>query len=332
MILVNLSQDKSNINPYISSTLVKSIEETLNLWEKIILYLNKRWEYSCLVCKDCQKLYKCNNCDNSLSVHKHPPKLACHLCWHSENIPAKCNNCNSLNLEKVWIGTQQIESSLKNHIDKSVKIFRFDTDSIKNKTDKKVALDNLREADIIIWTKMITTWFDFEKVWLIGVILLEQELQIPKYNTEEKVYSNIKQLLWRWNRLWKKTEIILQSFIPENDIIKSIALDNYKDFFLKTLEERKLFSYPPFTEMVTIEYRDKSKDKALNFITKIFNKLEITKETEKKEVSIELIKTPIKKYSNYYYKIIIKWNNLRDFLETIKFEIMRNKGLVLIFE
>ena len=42
MFLVNLSQDKSKLNPYISNTLLKKIEESLKENKKIILYLNKR--------------------------------------------------------------------------------------------------------------------------------------------------------------------------------------------------------------------------------------------------------------------------------------------------
>lgn len=330
MLLINLSQDKSNINPYISSTLIKKIEETLKAWKKIILYINKRGEYSSMVCTKCQNLYKCKNCDNSLSVHKMPPKLACHLCWYSESISTKCKKCNSTKLEKIWIWTQQIENCLNKYFKKEIKIFRFDTDNIKKVNDKKQALKNIEASNIIIWTKMITTGFNFNKIWLIWIILLEQELQIPKYNTEEKVYQNIKQLIWRGNRLWKKTDIVIQSFIPENDIIKDISLGNYKDFFIKTLEERKLFSYPPFVEMIEVEYRDKNKDKAFDFITKIYNKLEIGNSSKK--IEINLIKTSFKKYSMFHFKIILKWNNLRKFLEIIKYEIMRNKNLVLIFE
>jgi len=329
MLIVNLAQDKSEINNYLSSTLIKNIELCLKKWEKTILYLNKRGEYSCLICKDCQNLFKCDNCDNSLSVHKIPPKIACHLCSHSEEIPLKCTKCSSLNLEKVWIGIQQIESSLKEYFDTKVDIFRFDSDNLKNKTAKSEALNNLAKADIIIWTKMITTWFNFDNVWLIWVVLLEQELQIPKYNTEEKVYSNIKQLLWRGNRLWKKTNIILQSFIPENELIKSITQLNYKEFFINSLQERKLFNYPPFTQMVTLEYRHANRDKSKEFILKLYNKLVIQ---NKNNYDISLLPNSIKRYNQFFFKIIIKWQDIRNLLEEIKFEIMRNKWLSVIFE
>jgi primosomal protein N' len=42
MKLVNLSIDKSKINPYLSNTLLTNIEEITNNGEKVILYLNKR--------------------------------------------------------------------------------------------------------------------------------------------------------------------------------------------------------------------------------------------------------------------------------------------------
>jgi primosomal protein N' len=44
---------------------------------------------------------------------------------------------------------------------------------------------------------MITTGFDFADISLIAVVLLEQELAVPKYNIEEISYNNIRQLIGR---------------------------------------------------------------------------------------------------------------------------------------
>jgi len=329
MFLVNLSQDKSKINSYISNTLLKEIEKSLKEKKKIILYLNKRWEYASLICNNCSYLYKCKNCDISMSVHKYPSKLICHICNLVKDIPTKCEKCSKETLQKIWIWTQQITDSIKDEFPKKY-IFRFDTDTVKNKSEKEKALENLDKADIIIWTKMITTGFDFSWVGLIWVILLEQELLIPKYNTEEKVYSNIKQLISRWSRKWEISNIVIQTFIPENEIVESITHSNYKDFFIKTLEERKLFNYPPFSEMLTIEYRHKSKEKAKSFIWNLKNKLDIEKGNKKLEITLS--PNPNKRHNQFYYKIIIKWDQLRDFINIIKPEIMRNSWLVVIFE
>ena len=328
MLISNLSLDKSDLNPYIWSTLLKKIEQNLKENKKIILYLNKRWNFSSLICTDCQYLYKCDNCDVALTVHRYPEKLSCHICWVTKNIPLSCKKCAGNNLKKIWVWTQQIEESLNKYFSESF-IFRFDLDSVKNKTDKKQALENLEKADIIIGTKMITTGFDFKSVWLIWVILIEQELSFPFYNTEEKAYINIKQLLGRWERMGEKTDFVLQTFIPENNLIKIITEMNYKDFFIETLNERKLFNYPPFTEIAILEYRDKNQTKAFDFMQNLKNKLDIL--NNQKNFEIILNKEAFKKYNQYYFKIVIKWDNLREFLKNIKKEIFKNSNLSLSF-
>lgn len=327
MQLVNLNLDKSNINNYLSNTLLKSIEENINNNKKIILYLNKRWEYSSLICSKCSHLHKCPNCDVSMSVHS--SNMVCHICNYSENIISKCKNCWSSEIKKVWVWTQQIENTLRN-IFKNINIFRLDTDIVKNKSSKEFALENIKNAQIIIWTKMITTWFNIENLWLISVILIEQELQIAKYNTLEKVYSNITQLIWRWWRLWEKTEFIIQTYIPENEIIKTIVNDNYKDFFIKTLKERKDFKYPPYCELVTLEYKNKDNEKAKIFSEKLFNK--IKKYDNENKYDIILAPNYFRKNNQYFYKIIIKWDDINNILNNIKSDIFKNADLAIIFE
>lgn len=327
MILVNLNQDLSKQNKYLSNTFLKYLEKYLQKNKKIIIYLNKKWEYSSLVCKNCQKIFRCKNCDVSLNIHSE--KMICHICWHTEKTTNFCDNCNSNELLKIWVWTEQIEKTLKN-IFPNKKIFRFDTESVRNKTEKENSLFYLKEADIIIWTKMITTGFDFSDVWLIAVVLIEQELQWNKYNSEEKLFTNIKQLIWRWSRKWEQTEFIIQSFIPENESIKMIIEDNYKTFFKKTLLERKLFNYPPFTEYAILEYRNENQEKALKYTKKLKEKLDNF--NEKKNIEIIFIENSFRKYNKFHYKIILKWENLRNFLENIKTEIFRESNLSLIFE
>lgn len=350
MLLVDLNQDKSRENKYLSNTLLSKIDECLEKWMKIILYLNKRWEYSSLVCSKCNFLYKCPNCDISLSLHN--DLMMCHICNYTKKIPLNCVKCNSNELQKVGVWTQQIEKFLKEKygslnienkdsirhkslnsqfsVLNSPFIFRLDTDVVKNKTEKNEALKTLHKSQIIIGTKMITTGFDFENVWLVWVILLEQELQIPKYNTEEKVFSNLKQLIWRWWRKWVETEFVVQTFIPESEIIKDLVFSNYKDFFIKTLHERKKFNYPPFKEYVLLEYRDKTPEKTLAFMKKLKEKLDSF--NKKKEIEIILNPSYSKKHNQYYHKIILKWDNLREFLKIIKTEIFSHSNLTVIFD
>lgn len=327
MFIVDLNQDKAKDNKYFSNTLLEKIEKNLEKKKKIILYLNKRWDYSSLICNNCSNLFKCKNCDTSMSVHDE--YLVCHICNYIEKIEKKCIVCNSDKLHKVGVGTWQIEKYLKDKFKKAW-VFRFDTDIVKNKKEKEKAIKEIEKADIIIGTKMITTWFDIEEVGLVGIILLEQELQNPKYDISEKVYSNLKQVLGRWGRKWEEYEMVIQSFIPENELIKKLILSNYKDFLKDSLEERKKFNYPPYKEYVILEYRNKNKEKSKVFIEELKLKLDIKNENK----NIEIIKHPysVKKNNQFYSKIILKWNNLRDFLTDLKKDLFKESNLSIIFE
>lgn len=325
--IVDLNKDKSKKNNYLSETLITKMQESFKNWKKTILYINKRWAYNMLVCKDCSNIEKCPACDIILSVHKNPEKLICHHCWYSKEIPLSCEKCGSVNLEKVWVWTQQIEESIKKYFPWEI-VFRMDSDNVKNIWEKKLALENLKNSKIIIWTKMITTWFDFRDIWVIWIILLEQELQIPKYDTEEKIYSNIKQLIWRWGRVWSETDVIIQTFAPNNEMIKNLINLNYKEFLKKTLEERKIFNYPPFCELVTLRYKNVNSWNALDFMTNLKEKLDKFNFWE-----YEIIKNPntFKRNNQYFAQIIIKWNDVRKILENIKKEIFSDKDLAVIF-
>ncbi len=328
LFVVDLWSDKHAKFPYISNTLLTKIEQNLKNKKKSILYINKRWAYDLYICSDCSYLKKCPRCDIALSVHKNPLKLVCHHCSYNEDITLNCEKCGSANLKKVWVWTEQIEENLHNYF-KNTSIFRMDSDNVTNIWEKRNALENMKNSEIIIWTKMITTWFDFRDIWVIGIILLEQELQIPKYDTEEKIYQNIKQLIWRWWRVWEETDIIIQTMIPNNEMIKNIVELNYKDFFKKTLEERKIFNYPPFVEMATLRYKDKNKISSIEYINNLKNILD---EVNTWKFEIIKIDTPTKRDNQFFTKIIIKWNQIRKFLQNIKWEILKNKDLVVIFE
>jgi len=262
---VHLGNDASKLSRYISETLLSHIEKNLKTGKKILLYINRRGGYSSLVCENCSYLFQCPNCDSSLSVHLAPERLLCHLCGYETPIPLSCPHCHGNTLKHVGVGTQQIENALKKYFPQK-SIFRFDTDNIKTKKDKTEALENLHNADIIIGTKMLTTGFDLEDVGCIGVILLEGELSYPQFNIEEKIYTSLRQLFGRGERKGGETDIIVQTFIPENPLVQHITDGNYKDFFMDTLKERKEFSYPPFEEMVTLDFRDANKEKSLLFM------------------------------------------------------------------
>ena len=200
---------------------------------------------------------------------------------------------------------------------------------MKTISSKKAAIQELEKANIIIGTKMLTTGFNFDSVWLISVLLIESELSYPSYDAYEKAYSNIRQFIGRGNRKEQKTNIILQSFIPKNTLIKDLTENNFKDFFTKVLKERKNFNYPPYSEMATLEYRNIDAKKALNFT----EKLEITLREKDPENNFQILRwsSTYKKNNSYHATLVIKWKGMHEFLKNIQDIILRESNLSVIF-
>jgi len=73
---------------------------------------------------------------------------------------------------------------------------------------------------------------------------------------------------------------------------------------MNSLQERKLFNYPPFTQMVTLEYRHTNRDKSKDFISKLYNKLVL--QDDNKKYDIVLLPNSMKRYNQFFFKIIIK--------------------------
>ena len=293
-----------------------------------MLYLNKRGSHSSLICEDCQHLYSCPNCDVSLSVHSNPDHLRCHICNNAFNIPKQCSKCSKSNLKPVWVWTQQIESIMK-ELYRENTVYRFDSDSMKNISSKREALWNLDSADIIIGTKMLTTGFNFEKVWLICVLLVESELSYPSYDAQEKAYTNLRQLIGRGNRKSQETTIILQTFIPKNPLVLQLTHNNFKDFFQETLKERREFDYPPYKQMITLEYRHKDSKKSLAYTQKLLEDLQDI--DEKNEYQFLRGSSTFKKNNTHHATLIVKWKNVRNLLKHIEKTIISQSALSIIF-
>jgi len=231
-------------------------------------------------------------------------------------------------LKYIGVGTEQIENSIMKLIP-DIKLFRMDSDTVGSVSEKRNALTSMQDADIIIGTKMITTGFDFHDIATIGIILLEQELQVPVYDTEERIYSNIKQLIGRAGRKGAQSQVLIQTFLPQNPIVQNILSMNYKDFLKKTLEERKMFSYPPFGEIATIRYKNEVKGNCLLIIKRIYESLL----TYEDAMDYEIICTDLtfKRDNQYFSSIIIKGKNIRIFLEPLRSFILKNKDLWVTF-
>ena len=99
-----------------SSVLKQKIEDRLEKKEQVMLLLNRRGYSNYLNCTNCGHVFKCPNCDITLTYHKTSGMLRCHYCGYGEKRYFECPKCHEKALSNLGLGTQKIEEELINEL------------------------------------------------------------------------------------------------------------------------------------------------------------------------------------------------------------------------
>jgi len=272
--IVDMLSDKEEtgkVGQVISGLLQDKIEERLSHKEQIILLQNRRGFSSAVRCRDCAGIVMCPECFIALTFHQKRSKLICHFCGHSKaNDNISCNNCNSVNLYYSGSGTQKVEMLIKETFP-NANVSRLDMDTSKGKPGITSILKSFStgKIDILIGTQMIAKGLDFPNATLVGIINADLGLYIPDFRAGEKVFQLIYQASGRAGRSKKQGEVVIQSFSPENPVIKSAGSLNIMEYYKIAMLERKELNYPPFSWLAKIEVIGIDRESVRNLAIKI---------------------------------------------------------------
>ena len=252
----------------LSGYLLNKIEETLNKKEQIILMQNRRGFSPIISCGDCGKLEMCIRCNIPLAYHTKGPPLKCHFCGFSLDIVSpNCKDCNSTNIKMLGTGTQKIEDIVKNTFP-DASIVRIDMDTSRTAFNLKKSISSFAsgEVDILLGTQMIAKGLDFENATLVGIINADTGLFLPDFRSGERLFQLIYQTAGRSGRRKKPGEVIIQTYNPENPVIKHASSLDIESYYEMILDERNTLKYPPYSWLAKLEFSAKDKN-SLNKIT-----------------------------------------------------------------
>jgi primosomal protein N' (replication factor Y) len=75
---------------HFSDVLIEAINTALSLGEQVILFQNRRGYSPIIECITCGHVPQCQQCDVSLTYHKHKNQLRCHYCGFTMAKPTHC--------------------------------------------------------------------------------------------------------------------------------------------------------------------------------------------------------------------------------------------------
>ena len=236
-----------------SNELIADCRRALKDGEQVILFQNRRGYSPMVRCKECGGVPKCENCDVSLTFHKHNRSLVCHYCGYTIPLPDLCPACQLPGLEIIGYGTERIEDDI-DALFPGEKITRMDLDTTRSKNSYDRIIDEFsnHRTNILVGTQMVTKGLDFDAVSIVGILNADTMINFPDFRSHERAFDMLEQVSGRAGRAHKQGQVIIQTSQPDHDVIKFVQAHDYEGFYKHELADRQQFGYPPFTKVINI--------------------------------------------------------------------------------
>lgn len=244
--------------PIFSKSMRLKITDCLKRNEQILLLQNRRGFSPFINCSSCGEFLKCVSCHISLTYHrtKEGSTVKCHYCNFSKPIPSACESCGVEGLHFDGVGTQKVEEELTKQFP-NVRVIRMDVDTTgwKGAHDKLVERFRRREADILLGTQMVAKGLDFPNVTLVGVISADTGIHMPDFRAAERSFQLLTQVAGRSGRGTEPGEVVVQTRLPDDPVLKTAAKQDFLAFAERELNEREEAGFPPFGRLLVLRWR-----------------------------------------------------------------------------
>ncbi len=292
---------RGNPSPF-SIVLREKLKNCLDGGNQAILFLNRRGYSQTVMCRDCGYVAKCEHCDVSLTYHSEEDCLKCHYCGTKYHLLRGCPNCGGVHLGYVGTGTQRVVGELKK-LFPAARILRMDNDTTSGKEGHYKILKQFaeRQADVLVGTQMVAKGHDFPSVTLVGILDADMSLHFPDYRSGERTFQLVTQVAGRSGRAEEKGEVVLQTYDPENFILRFAAKYDYEGFYEHEIAMRAGTAFPPFAKIVRVMVVGEDEKEALEALKTVYRQLEaLYARMSDKFLFFNKMHSPIKRIRNKF--------------------------------
>ena len=317
----------------ISSVLYDELAENLERGEQSILFLNRRGSARMLLCGECGEVPQCPRCSVPMTYHSANGRLMCHYCGYSEPAYERCPGCGGI-MKHVGSGTQKVEEELK-ALFPHTQVLRMDTDTVGAAHSHEGMLRAFEEKNIpiLLGTQMVAKGLDFENVTLVGVLDADLSLYVENYHAAERTFDLLSQVVGRAGRGSREGRAVIQTYTPENAVIKAAAAQDYETFYRNELRMRRLRRYPPFADLLTFTVSGTEESRVISAAKALRDGLcAAANRSELRPLEIEVLGpagAPVVKVNNRYrYRVYLVGRNcteLRRLVSEFLFAFHRHK-------
>ena len=219
-----------------------------------ILFLNRRGNSRALVCVDCREAPECPRCSARLTYHSANGRLMCHYCGLSQPAPNCCPTCGGP-LKQVGTGTQKVQQEL-NQLFPDMEVARMDADTVSAVNTHEKILDRFQKENIpiLVGTQMVAKGLNLPNVTLVGVLDADLSLYSGSYRAAETTFNMLTQVVGRAGRGDAPGQAMIQTLVPEHQVLKLAAMQDYASFYDLEIGLRRVQQCPPFGDIAQITF------------------------------------------------------------------------------
>ena len=272
--IIDLKKHRPEKNKWISPKVTIEVKKFLDNKSQILFFLNRRGFAPSIFNLKSKQILVCPNCSVNLNFHKILTSALCHYCGFKKNIKIKNNE-----EEHVFCGpgVERIYDEVKEIFpDKKIEIFSSDTFKNTNMNKHFISKIEKSEIDILIGTQLISKGFHFSRLNCIVVVDPDFNSHGFDLRNSEKNVQLYHQLIGRAGREGSASTVFFQTFIPDDEILKSVSEYDSYNFLSREIILRKEKNLPPFCRFISIIVSSPNERESINFalsIKKILSKV-----------------------------------------------------------
>ena len=238
----------------LSVPLREAILQTRDAGKQTILLLNRRGNSRALVCVDCRETPECPRCSVKLTYHSANHRLMCHYCGFSQPAPERCPSCGGP-LKTIGTGTQKVQQELA-ELYPGMETSRMDTDTVSAVNTHEKILEHFQKENIpiLLGTQMVAKGLNLPNVTLVGVLDADLSLYTGGFRAGETTFNMLTQVVGRAGRGDTPGRAVIQTLVPEHQVIRLAAKQDYDGFYDLEIQLRRAQSAPPFGDLAAVTF------------------------------------------------------------------------------
>lgn len=237
-----------------SELLLDAIIDARRMDKQTIILLNRRGASRALVCVDCREAPECPRCSVRLTYHSANNRLMCHYCGFSQSVPERCPRCGGP-LKAIGTGTQKAQQELQ-YLFPDMKVDRMDADTVSAVNTHEKILEHFKNEKIpvLIGTQMVAKGLNLPDVTLVGVLDADLSLYTDSFRAAETTFNMLTQVVGRAGRGDTPGRAVIQTLVPEHQVIRLAAKQDYDGFYDLEIGLRRIQNVPPFGDLTTVTF------------------------------------------------------------------------------